>query len=277
MKLKDICFYLDTVVPLSFQESYDNSGLQTGDAEKEITSALISLDATEEVIDEAIASGSNLVITHHPLIFNPLKKLTGENYVERALIKAIKNEIAVYSSHTNLDILKEGVSRKMSDKLKLKNVKILSPLRNTLLKLVTYIPEDHIEKVREALFDAGAGVIGNYDMCSFSHSGTGSFRGGENTVPFTGEKGKLHFEKEVRFETILPAHIKQAVINALLNSHPYEEAAYDIYSLGNEYSEAGLGCTGELSEAMDGKEFLEYVSGIFHADGVRYSKLSGKK
>ncbi len=277
MKLKDICSYLDSVVPISYQESYDNSGLQVGDPESEINSALISLDITEDVIDEAIAKGCGIIITHHPLIFNSLKKLTGKNFVERVLIRAVKNEIAIYSSHTNLDILKEGVSRKMAEKLNLKNIRVLSPLRNHLLKLVTYIPEKHFEKVREAIFAAGAGVIGNYDKCGFSLEGMGSFRGGENTKPFVGEKEKFHLEKEIRFETILQSHLKDQVIRALLDSHPYEEVAYDIYSLENEYNGAGLGCFGELPDAIEEKEFLVHLSDIFKAEGVRYSKLTGRK
>ncbi|MBA4323171.1 MAG: Nif3-like dinuclear metal center hexameric protein, partial [Odoribacter sp.] len=277
MKVKDISSYLDSVVPVSFQESYDNSGLQVGNPETEINSALISLDVTEDVIEEAISQSCDLIISHHPLIFNPLKKLTGKNYVERVLISAVKHDIAIYSSHTNLDILKEGVSRKMAEKLNLQNVKVLSPLKNRLLKLVTYIPEDHLEKVREAVFDAGAGVTGNYDKCSFSMAGTGSFRGGSKSAPFAGEKGKLHFEKEIRFETILLSHLKDQVVSALVGSHPYEEAAYDIYSLENEYNEAGPGCVGELSEAAGEKDFLKHISIIFNAEGVKYSKLTGRK
>lgn len=265
------------MVPLSFQESYDNSGLQVGDIEKDIPAALISLDVTEDVIDEAIATGCSLVITHHPLIFSPLRKLTGRTYVEKVLIKAVKNEIAIYSSHTNLDILNEGVSWKMAEKLHLNNIRTLSPLKNSLLKLVTYVPENQLEKVRNAVFEAGAGVIGNYDKCSFSHPGTGTFRAGENAEPFVGEKGKLHHEKEIRFETILPLHLKDNVITALTGSHPYEEVAYDLYSLENEYNGAGLGCVGELPEPMGETEFLDFLKAIFNAGGVRYSKLTGKK
>jgi dinuclear metal center YbgI/SA1388 family protein len=277
MKLKEICTYLDNVVPLSFQESYDNSGLQTGDPEKEINSALLSLEVTEEVLDEAISLNCGLIITHHPLIFSPIKKLTGKNFVEKILIKAVRNEIAVYSSHTNLDILKEGVSRKMAQKLELQNLKILSPLKNRLLKLVTYIPENNFEEVREAIFAAGAGVVGNYDKCSFSVTGTGSFRGGEESVPFVGIKGKLHLENEVRLETIMLSHLKDQVVKALVDAHPYEEVAYDIYSLENEYNNAGLGVVGELAEAIDEKKFLEHLSAIFKTEGVRFSRLTGKK
>jgi dinuclear metal center YbgI/SA1388 family protein len=277
MKLIDICSYLDSAVPISFQESYDNCGLQVGNPENEINSAMISLEVTENVIDEAISMNCDIIITHHPLIFNPLKKLTGKTYIERVLIKAIKHDIAIYSSHTNLDIIKEGVSRKMAEKLNLQNITVLSPLKKHLLKLVTYIPEDHFEKVREAIFEAGAGRIGNYDKCSFGQTGIGTFRGGESANPFAGKKGKFHLEKEIRFETIIVSHLKDQVISALLDSHPYEEVAYDIYSLENEYNEAGLGCLGELSEATEEKEFLKYLSVIFKAEGVRYSKPTEKK
>jgi dinuclear metal center YbgI/SA1388 family protein len=277
MFLKDLCSFLDSAIPLSFQEGYDNAGLQVGLPDKEVASALITLDVTEEVLDEAISKSCDIIISHHPLIFIGLKRLSGRSYTERILLKAIKQDIAIYSAHTNLDVLNSGVSRKMAEKLKLKNVKVLLPLKNKLLKLVTYIPENHFEKVRDAVFNAGAGVIGNYDKCSFSTSGTGSFMGGENTNPYAGEKGKLHFEKEVRFETVLFSHLKGKVINALLDSHPYEEVAYDIYALENESIDEGMGCIGELSKPIEEKDFLNLLSSVFSAKGIRYSKLTGKK
>jgi dinuclear metal center YbgI/SA1388 family protein len=277
MKVKDICSYLDNAVPLSIQESYDNSGLQVGDPEARVTSALLSLDVTEAVVDEAVAGGYGLIITHHPLIFSPLKQITGKTFIERIVVKAVKNDIAIYSCHTNLDILNAGVSRKMAEKLNLQNIRILSPLKYKLLKLVAYIPEDHLDKVREAVFDAGAGVIGNYDKCSFSNVGYGSFRGGHDTNPFVGEKGKFHLGKEIRFETILLSHLKDKVISALINAHPYEEVAYDIYALENEHPHAGLGCIGTLTKAIAGKSFLRLLSELFDAKGVRYSLLTGGK
>ena len=276
MKLKDLCSYLDSVVPLSFQESYDNSGLQIGLPEREISSAMITLDVTEEVIDEAVSDKCDVIISHHPLIFIGIKRITGRTFTERILYKAVKHDIAIYSSHTNLDIFSNGVSRKMAEKLGLKDIKVLSPLMNRLLKLVTYIPESHLEKVREALFEAGAGVIGNYDQCAFTTAGTGSFRGSENTKPFIGGKGKIHFEKETRFETVLFSHLKEKVIKVLLDVHPYEEAAYDIYALENENVDVGLGCVGEFNDAMGEADFLKLVSSVFDAKGVRYSKPAGK-
>jgi dinuclear metal center YbgI/SA1388 family protein len=276
MKVSELCSYLDNAVPLSFQEGYDNSGLQLGLPGKEIASALITLDVTDKVIDEAIQKGCGIVISHHPLIFSGIKKITGNSPAARILFKAIKNDIAVYSSHTNLDMMNDGVSRKMAQKLGLKNVKVLQPLKGKLIKLVTFIPEDHLEKVREAVFSAGAGFIGNYDRCGYTVSGTGSFRAGEGTNPYAGEKGKEHFEKEIRFETVLFSYLKEKVVNALLEAHPYEEVAYDIYSLENDNVDSGLGCTGNLAEPSSGKDFLNLVSSVFGSRGIRYSGLTGK-
>jgi dinuclear metal center YbgI/SA1388 family protein len=275
MKLTELCSYLDTAVPLSFQEGYDNSGLQIGQHEKEISSALIALEVTEQVLGEAIQKGCDIIITHHPLIFTGIKRISGSSHLDRILVKAIKNDIAVYSSHTNLDMVSNGVSKKMAQKLGLKKVKVLRTLKNKLLKLVTFVPEDHLERVREAVFNAGAGIIGNYDRCSFVVSGAGSYRAGDGTNPFAGEKGKMHFEKEVRFETILYAHLKDRVVEALLETHPYEEVAYDIYSLVNDNVDVGLGCIGDLPEPVNGNDFLSMVSTVFGAYGIRYSRLPG--
>jgi dinuclear metal center YbgI/SA1388 family protein len=276
MKLSELCSYLDSAVPLSFQEGYDNSGLQVGQPEKEITSALVTLDITEAVIDEAIEKGCGIIISHHPLIFNSIKKITGRSPADRIIVKAIKNEIAVYSLHTNLDMMNDGVSKKMAQKLGLQNIKVLLPLKDRLIKLVTYIPEDHLEKVREAIFNAGAGVAGNYDRCGFTVSGTGSFRAGEGASPFVGEKGEMHFEKEIRFETVLFSHLKERVINALLDTHPYEEVAYDLYSLENDNIDYGLGCIGDLLESMSENDFLNLIASVFDAHGIRFSRLTGK-
>jgi dinuclear metal center YbgI/SA1388 family protein len=275
MKLKDLCSYLDSAVPLSFQEGYDNSGLQVGLPEREISSAMITLDVTEEVVDEAIAHKCDVLVSHHPLIFDGLKNLTGKSFTERILYEAVKNDISIYSAHTNLDVLSNGVSRKMAEKIGLEEISVLSPSKNLLLKLVTYIPESHIDAVRNALFEAGAGVIGNYDKCGFSTSGTGSFRGNDMTKPFRGEKGTIHFEKEIRFETILFSHLKDKVTKALLDSHPYEEVAYDLYPLENRNAQIGLGSIGKFHDPVSEKDFLKLVSSVFDAKGVRYSKLIG--
>jgi hypothetical protein len=187
-------------------------------------------------------------------------------------MKAIKNGVSVYSSHTSLDSAPGGVSWKMAEKLSLRNVSVLAPLKNRLLKLVTYVPGEHLEKVRNAVFGAGAGVIGKYDRCSFNGAGYGTFRGNAYSSPFAGEKGKEHHENEIRFETILHSHLKQDVISALISSHPYEEVAYDIYMLENELHGAGAGCIGELESEMAVNEFLYRLSEIFGAKGIRHSK-----
>ena len=268
---------MDSAIPLSFQEGYDNSGLQLGLPDKEINSALLTIDVTEAVLDEAAYAGCDIIISHHPVIFTGLKRLSGQSLAERILLKAIRLDIAIYSSHTNLDAINNGVSRKMAEKIGLTNVRVLVPLRNRLLKLVTFVPDNHLDKVKEAIFDAGAGVTGGYDNCGFSSQGTGSFRGSESTHPFVGEKGRVHFEKETRFETVLFSHLKDKVIEALIKAHPYEEPVYDIYMLENENIETGMGCKGELNKAIEVKEFLKLVSEAFTAKGLRYSSMTGKK
>jgi dinuclear metal center YbgI/SA1388 family protein len=276
MKVKDIASWLDTAVPLSFQESWDNSGLQIGNPETEISSALLTLDVTEEVVDEAISENCQMIISHHPVIFSGLKKITGSSSTDRIIIKALRDDIAIYSSHTNLDVFSNGVSRKMAEKIGLCNVTPLSPLRERLLKLVTFVPESHIDRVSEALFGAGAGHIGNYDYCGFTISGTGSFRAGPDSSPFVGEKGKIHHENEVRLETIMFSHLRESVVKALRGSHPYEEPAFDIYPLSNYTTEEGLGCKGEFSGPVEEKMLIEMVSSVFGSKSVRYSGLTGR-
>jgi len=277
MKLKELASYLDSAVPLSFQESYDNAGLQVGSPEKKISSAMVTLDVTEEVLREAISANCEVIISHHPLIFQGLKRLAGKTETERILVKAIKEDIAIYSAHTNLDVVAKGVSRKMAEKMGLKKIKVLTPLKGKLIKLVTFIPESHLDKVRDSVFAAGAGFIGNYDNCGFTGQGTGSFRGNETTNPYVGEKGKIHFEKEVRFETILFTHLRDKVVKALLEAHPYEEVAYDLYPLENTNAGIGFGCTGELPKPLEEHGFLKLLSNVFDAKGIRCSSPAGRK
>lgn len=277
MKLAELSKYLDNAIPLSFQEEYDNAGLQVGDPEKEVSSALLALDVTEEVLKEAVRKECDLIISHHPLIFSAIKSITGRTYTERIIAKAIKNEIAIYSSHTNLDAASFGVSRKMAEKLDLKNIKVLKPLKNRLMKLVTFIPVSYSEKVQKALFAAGAGVTGKYDECGFTVAGTGSFRAAPDANPFVGEPGKFHQENEIRFETVIFSHLKSHIIRALLAAHPYEEVAYDLYPIENDNIEEGFGCTGELASPADESDFLRRLSSIFGAAGIRYSDLTGHK
>jgi dinuclear metal center YbgI/SA1388 family protein len=275
VKLKEITQYLETLAPLSLQESYDNAGLIIGSPDTDISSVLISLDVTEEVVDEAVEQKSQLIVSHHPIIFSGLKKFNGKNYVERTVQKAIKNDIAIYAAHTNLDSITGGVNSKISEKIGLQDCSILQPMSSQLKKLVTFIPADHAEKVREALFNAGAGNIGNYDSCGYNTEGLGSFRGNEKTNPFVGEKGKIHFEKEIRFETVFPGFIQGRIIRALIQAHPYEEVAYDIYPLENKYEMAGMGMIGTLPEEKSEKEFLQLLKDTFKTGVIKHTKLKG--
>ncbi|MBN2612534.1 MAG: Nif3-like dinuclear metal center hexameric protein, partial [Bacteroidales bacterium] len=273
MKLKDIITVMESFAPLDYQEVYDNSGLLVGDRNAEVNSALLTIDVTEAVIDEAIETGADLIIAHHPLIFTGMKRLTGSNYIERSTIKAIRNNISIYAAHTNFDNVKDGVNGVICKKLGLVNCKVLLPAKGKLKKLVTFIPVAHAGHVRNAVFSAGAGVIGEYDQCSFNLEGTGTFRGSENTNPFAGEKGKLSLESETRFETIFPAVLQSRVIKALIEAHPYEEVAFDIYPLDNVYEKAGSGMIGETPEPVPGIEFLTTVKKIFGAGIVRHTAL----
>jgi dinuclear metal center YbgI/SA1388 family protein len=275
VKLKEITQFLESLAPLSLQESYDNAGLIVGSPDTDVSSILVSLDVTEKVVDEAIEEKAQLIVAHHPIVFSGLKKFTGKNYVERTLLKAIKNDIAIYAAHTNLDSVTGGVNSKICEKIGLQNCSILQPVSSQLKKLVTFIPVDHAEKVREAVFNAGAGNIGNYDSCGYNTEGLGSFRGNEDTNPFVGEKGKIHFEKEIRFETIFPGYLQQRIIQALIEAHPYEEVAYDIYPLDNKYEKAGMGMIGMLPEEKTEKEFLQQLKDTFKTGVIKHTKLKG--
>ncbi|MEL7588275.1 MAG: Nif3-like dinuclear metal center hexameric protein [Prolixibacteraceae bacterium] len=277
MLISDITRYLESIAPLAYQESYDNAGLQLGNPGDEVNSALITLDVTEKVVDEAIAGGFDLIIAHHPLIFNGIKKLNEQTETGRCIIKAIKNGIAVYAAHTNLDSVTGGVNSKICEKLGLVNCKVLSPLKGHLKKLVTFVPTEYLLRVQEAVFGAGAGNIGNYDFCGYTLEGTGSFRANESASPFAGEKGKVHLEPEIRFETIFPAHRQEKIIRALLESHPYEEVAYDIYPLDNEFATSGSGMIGELPLATDETELLGRIKNIFGTGVVKHSPLLHRK
>jgi len=276
MIIRDITNYLENIAPLPLQESYDNAGLITGNKNDMITGVLITLDTTPEVVDEAIGKNANLIISHHPIIFKGLKKITGSNYVEKTIIKAIKNNIAIYAIHTNLDNISEGVNAILCRKLGLINCKTLLPAENMLLKLVTFIPKKHFDTVSTKIFKAGAGHIGNYDNCGFNTEGIGTFRANENTNPFVGEKGKTHKEPEIRFETIFPYFLKNKIIKALIETHPYEEIAYDIYTLNNTFDKTGAGMLGELKTELPEIEFLKKIKTRLNSDIIRHTKPLNK-
>ncbi|MGI6073294.1 MAG: Nif3-like dinuclear metal center hexameric protein [Fermentimonas sp.] len=277
MKIRDIVQLIENVAPLGLQESYDNSGLQVGDMSRDVKGVLIAIEVTENVVEEAISLGCNLIISHHPLAFRVFKSLTGKNYVERCMINAIKNDIAIYSAHTNLDNAKSGVNYKLAEMLGLQNLKILKPIENSLLKIVTMVPIEHAESVRNALFNAGAGHIGNYDSCSYNLLGHGTFRAKEKANPYVGEIGELHTEDEVRVETIIPVYRKVEVVRALLSVHPYEEPVFDLYPLENEWNEAGSGVVGVLPEPMAEQDFLYMLKDTFKLPTIRHTKITGRE
>jgi len=276
MKIKEIIAALERFAPLPLQDGFDNAGLQVGLTDAEATGALLCLDVTEAVVDEAITLGFNLIISHHPLIFKGYKSITGRDYIERCIIKAIRNDIAIYSAHTNLDNAPGGVNYKIAEKIGLKNVRILEPKEDSLLKLVTFVPTEHAGKVRQALFEAGCGCIGNYDSCSYNVQGEGTFRADECANPYIGKVGELHTEPEVRIETILPSFRKGAVVKALMSAHPYEEPAFDLYALANSWSQVGSGVVGELEEPETELEFLKRVKKLFEAGCVKHTRLTGR-
>lgn len=276
MLVKDITSLIEQFAPLSYQESYDNAGLITGSPSMTVNGILLSLDCMEATVEEAIQRNCNLIIAHHPIVFGGLKKITGANYVERTILKAIQNNIAIYAAHTNLDNVQQGVNAKIAEKLGLINGRILSPKKQLLKKLVTFVPDNHAENIRSALFEAGAGYIGNYDSCSFNVNGEGTFRGNNTTNPFVGKVGELHTEAETRVETVFLAHQQGKIISALLAAHPYEEVAYDIYSLDNTHNQVGSGYLGELPEAMIEKDFLMLVKDRLKAGVLKHTHFTQK-
>jgi len=276
MKIQDIISEIENFAPLAYQEDYDNCGLLTGDKNREVTGVLLSLDCIESIVDEAIEQKCNLIISHHPIIFSGLKKITGSNHIERTIIKAIKNDIAIYAAHTNVDNVTNGVNFKIAEKLGLINLKILAPKSNLLKKLVTYVPESHHEQVLQALFKAGCGNIGNYDNCSFNTEGTGTFRGNDQSKPFLGKANELSREAEIRIETIFESEKEKAVLSALLSEHPYEEVAFDIYPLNNKLSRIGSGLIGELENSLNEEDFLKLVKTALKCDCLKYTEKTGK-
>ena len=276
MRIKEIINVLERFAPSALKDDFDNVGLLVGSAQNEATGVLLTLDITEKVLDEAIEKGCNLIVAHHPIMLSGIKKINGHSATERIVIKAIRNNMALYASHTNADAVINGVSGKMCEKIGLENCKILAPKMTSLLKLATFVPVEHADKVSEALFNAGAGQIGNYDSCSFISNGKGTFRAGNNTNPFVGEKGQLHTEQEVRIETILPKHLQSNVVRALKKAHPYEEAAYDLFPLANEWPTVGSGMVGDLPYEIDEVAFLKRLKNIFKTGCVRYTPLLNK-
>lgn len=269
--IHDLARALEAQAPLAYQESYDNAGLQCGNPQMEITGVLIALDCTPAVVAEALRRGCNVVVAHHPVVFRPLKRLTGANEVEQTLIQAIKNDVAIYAAHTNLDNVKHGVNRKLADQLGLRNLRILDPKTGTLAKLITYVPASHTETVLQALYAVGAGQIGDYSECSFRTDGTGTFTPGTGTSPFLGQPGQPETAAEQRVEVLLPLHLQRAALQALRAAHPYEEVAYEIVRLENEHQDVGSGMVGELPEPLSPAEFRQRLKSVLHVPVVKHT------
>ncbi len=272
-KIKDIIQYLETFAPPSYQEDYDNSGLIIGNQQNDLSAAMIALDCTEEVVNDAIQKNCNLIIAHHPIIFRGLKKLTGKSYIERTVIKAIKNDIAIYAIHTNLDHVAKGVNKEIADRLGLIQTKILRSRLDTLQQLTTYIPIENTKDVLAKLHEAGAGMIGNYQNCSFRTEGTGTFLPSINANPTIGKKGIPEEVKENRVEVIFPAYLKSKILKALFEAHPYEEVAYYLHDLINQNNEVGSGMIGYLPKPMESEQFISHLKKILNTKVVRHTAL----
>lgn len=277
MKTKDITAALEQWAPKAYQENYDNCGLLVGDLEQEVTGVIITLDVTEQVISEAVEAGCNLIIAHHPLIFKGLKRITGSHWVERCVTQAIKKDVAIYAIHTNLDNVRTGVNHKIAEKLGLEGLKILSPKADTLLKLVSFVPVDHKEAVLQALYEAGAGQIGEYDHCSFQLQGVGTFRPSDKANPVIGSGNVDEEVNETRLEVIIESHLQGRILSALRSSHPYEEVAYYLHPLINTNQEVGSGMTGKLSKPMEASDFLDYLKKSMGLNTLKYTELCKKE
>jgi dinuclear metal center YbgI/SA1388 family protein len=277
MKINEITAFLETLAHPSLQESYDNAGLITGGMDWDCSGIICSLDATEEVVKEAVKKKCNLIVAHHPVIFGGLKKINGKNYVEKAIITAIKNDIAIFAIHTNLDNVIYGVNGRIASILGLKNLSVLSSKNDTLKKLFTFVPVDKAEQVRKAIFAAGGGDIGNYSECSFNSEGVGTFKAEAGTDPYVGKQGLQHQEKEIKMEVVFPSFLEKNIINAMKAAHPYEEVAYDIVPLSNLHSGIGSGMVGELENAVDEKELLCRIKEVFHLSVIRHTAFLNKK
>lgn len=270
-KIKEITSFLETIAPLPYQESYDNAGLIVGNPTQEVTGVLVTLDATEAVVEEALAKGCNLIVAHHPIVFKGLKKFNGNNYVERTVIKAIKNDVAIYATHTNLDHVVGGVNFMIAERLGLQNPSILAPKNNLLMKLVCFVPTDATQQVADALYEAGVGQIGNYDHCSFRVEGTGTFRPNELANPHIGHSGQDETVSEHRLEVIFPSHLESKVIATLKKAHPYEEVAHYLTLLQNQNQEVGAGAVGTLPEALSSDDFLRYLKQKMQLKIIRHT------
>ncbi|MBT7135773.1 MAG: Nif3-like dinuclear metal center hexameric protein [Polaribacter sp.] len=277
MIIKDITDYLEELAPLNYAEDFDNVGLLIGNYSDSVTGVLVTLDTLEKTVEEAITKKCNLIVSFHPIIFGGIKKLNGNSYVERVVLKAIQNDIAIYATHTALDNSKNGVSAKISEVLGLKNNKILLPKKGILKKLTTFVPIENAEKLRNALFNAGAGNIGNYDRCSFNIDGEGTYRGNQNSNPAIGKKGENHTENETQISVIYESKNEATILASLQKNHPYEEISYHLLTTENVHQNIGMGMIGDLPKEMEENEFLLFLKERMKTACIRHSNLINKK
>nr|WP_321226588.1 Nif3-like dinuclear metal center hexameric protein [uncultured Psychroserpens sp.] len=277
MVVQDVINHLEALAPLNYAEDFDNVGLLVGDRNTKISGVLVTLDTLELVVDEAIEKNCNLIVSFHPIIFKGLKSLTGKDYVERTVLKAIKYDIAIYAIHTALDNAIKGVNDIICNTLGLENKKILIPQKGTIKKLTTYVPLGNANALRSQLFKAGAGNIGNYDNCSFNTEGKGTYRGNENSNPTIGKKGELHEEKEVQISVTFNKHIESKLLKTLFEHHPYEEVAFEVATLDNYDQNIGMGMIGELKNAQDTLKFLEFVKEKMNVSCIKHSEIIKQK
>lgn len=276
MRINAITDVLERFAPPALQEHYDNSGLQVGQRDTDVEAALVCVDCTEEVVAEAVQRGCGLIISHHPLIFRGLKGLTGRDHVERTVLALVREHIALYAIHTNLDNVIDGVNGEIARRLGIVPHGVLEPKTDQLRKLAVFVPRQQAEAVRQALFDAGAGRIGNYDECSYNLEGTGTFRPQEGARPFVGAVGQRHNEQEVRVEVILEAAHERTIVQAMKAAHPYEAVAYDLFPLLNRHKLVGAGIIGDFPEPMNPPAFLNHLKKVFGTGSIRHTLLPGR-
>lgn len=277
MKIKTLCDFLESYAPLAYQEDYDNSGLIVGSPDTELRKGVVCLDCTEAVVDEAIATGANIIIAHHPIVFGGLKRFNGKSYVERVVMKAIQHDIAIYAIHTNLDKVKLGVNNEIANRIGLQKRQILAPKAGEIRKLTCFCPNEQVGVLRDALFAAGAGQIGNYSECSFTSTGEGTFKPGHRSNAYIGEKGVRHYEPETCIEVIFPQHLQSGIIQNMINHHPYEEVAYQIFRIENPNQEVGSGMVGIWEQAGTLQDFLAHCKKQFKTGVIKHTADLGKK
>lgn len=277
MIVQDVINHLEELAPLAYAEDFDNVGLLVGNKKQEVTGVLVTLDTLEAVVEEAITKKCNLIVSFHPIIFKGLKKITGKNYVEQVVIKAIKNDIAIFSMHTALDNAQHGVNNMICNKLELGNKQILIPQNKTIKKLTTYIPKNEAEQLRAVLFEIGAGSLGNYSDCSFNVEGYGTFKGNANSNPVKGEKNQQHTETETKISITYTKHLEAKVLKTLFKTHPYEEVAYEIITIENKNQNIGMGMLGEFKNPMNENQFLAHLKTKMNTGYIRHSAFLNKK